>query len=117
MTSYRGLGNSAFTGKNPFVIFVDGIPIDDMGYYDLGLVDIERVEVLRGPQGTLYGKNAIGGVINIQSKIPDNEVKTKLRAEIDGNETYDLGVSFSGPIVEDNLYLGFSGKYHESRGI
>jgi iron complex outermembrane receptor protein len=116
MMSYRGVGNSAFTGKNPFVIFVDGIPFDDMGNYDLGLVDIERVEVLRGPQGTLYGKNAIGGVINIQSKMPDNEVKTKLTAEFDGNETYDLGISSSGPVIEDNLYLGLSGKYHESRG-
>ncbi|WP_320044939.1 TonB-dependent receptor [uncultured Desulfobacter sp.] len=114
---YRGIGNSAFTGKNPVVIYIDGIPLDDRTNYEADLVDIERVEVLRGPQGTLYGKSAIGGVINIISKKPDNTVESKLSGEWGENETYAIKGVVNGPIVKDKLFLGLSAKYRETRGF
>ncbi|WP_092234242.1 TonB-dependent receptor plug domain-containing protein [Desulfobacula phenolica] len=50
---FRGIGSSMFTGKNPVVLYVDGVPFDQVSHYGADLVNIERVEVLRGPQGTL----------------------------------------------------------------
>ena len=116
-SSCRGIGPSTFTGKNPVVIYVDGVPLDDQSNYDADLFDIERVEVLRGPQGTLYGKNAIGGVINIISKKPDNILQTKLSGELGQNETYGMKGYINGPLIKDALFMGFSGKYRETRGF
>ena len=79
-TSFRGIRLSQFTAKNPVVIFIDGIAQDDFSNYGTDITNIERVEVLRGSQGTLYGKNAIGGVINIISKKPGNDLSvTKIK--------------------------------------
>ncbi len=117
VSSYRGITNSAFTGKNPVVIFLDGIPFDNTSGYDPDLVNIQRVEVLRGPQGTLYGKNAIGAVINIISKKPNNTVESKLTGEWGEDETYVVKGFVNGPIIKDKLFLGLSAKYLETRGF
>jgi iron complex outermembrane receptor protein len=72
-TSFRGLNTSAFTNNNPIVIYIDGVPYYDRYDFDPSLANVEQIEVLRGPQGTLYGKDAIGAVINIITKTPSNE--------------------------------------------
>ncbi|MBQ4196470.1 MAG: Plug domain-containing protein, partial [Bacteroidales bacterium] len=62
----RGIGSRI---NSPAVgIYVDGIPMFDKSGFDFDYSDIERVEVLRGPQGTLYGRNTMGGLINIKTK-------------------------------------------------
>jgi iron complex outermembrane receptor protein len=104
-TNFRGIGISQFTEKNPVVIFIDGIAQDHLTNYGTDITNIERVEVLRGSQGTLYGKNAIGGVINI--------IITTEAAE---NETYRIKGFVNGPIVKDKLFLGLSGNYYETDG-
>lgn len=115
--NFRGLGISPFTSKNPVVIYVDGIPLDHQVHYDADLINVERVEVLRGPQGALYGKNAIGGIINVISKKPENTCEAKVSAEIGEDETYGLKAFVNGPVVRDRLFLGLSGKVYETRGF
>jgi iron complex outermembrane receptor protein len=66
--SFRGLNMSSFSNSNPVVIYVDGVPYYDRYDFNPSLANVEQVEVLRGPQGTLYGKDSIGAVINIVSK-------------------------------------------------
>jgi iron complex outermembrane receptor protein len=63
--NFRGLNAAMFTGGNPVVIYIDGVPCIDRFTFDASLADAERVEVLRGPQGTIYGKDAIGAVIKV----------------------------------------------------
>ena len=113
----RGINGSTFTRKNPVVLYVDGIPLDYQVSYDADLVNVERVEVLRGPQGTLYGKNAIGGIINVISKKPGNTYESKVFGELGEYETYRLKACANGPITKDKLFFGLSGDYYETRGF
>jgi len=115
-SSFRGIRLSQFTGKNPVVIFIDGIAQDHLSNYGTDITNIERVEVLRGSQGTLYGKNAIGGVINIISKKPGNDFEAKITTKAAENETYRIKGFVNGPIVKDKLFLGLSGNYYETDG-
>ena len=65
----RGLNTSMFTNNNPVVVYIDGVAYSERYGFDLPVVtDVDRVEVLRGPQGTLYDKGAIGGIVNIVTK-------------------------------------------------
>ncbi|MBR2135082.1 MAG: TonB-dependent receptor plug domain-containing protein, partial [Bacteroidales bacterium] len=72
----RGIGSRI---NSPAVgIYVDGIPYFDKSGFDFDYSDIERVEVLRGPQGTLYGRNTMGGLINVRTKSPFDYTGTDL---------------------------------------
>ena len=80
------------------------------------LADIEKIEVLRGPQGTLYGRNAMGGVINITTKQPSS--KTEGFAELSlGNyqqQRYNAGLRI--PLIKSKLFLGISGLFNKRNG-
>lgn len=112
----RGLNSSVFSNNNPIVIYVDGVPYSDAYGFDLSLINIERVEILRGPQGTLYGKNAIGGVVNVTSKEPTNEWFGKFQAEYGSHQYISTQFSTSGALKENELYLSVSGQYQSDDG-
>src|SRR3546814_14931597 len=74
----RGIGSAPGISQNAggdpsVVVFVDGVYAGRGGTPDLDVLDLERVEVLRGPQGTLFGKNAIGGLVQFVSRKPTDE--------------------------------------------
>lgn len=68
------------------------------------LFDVEQVEVLRGPQGTRYGANALAGLINVKTNDPSESFEAMLRAEAANYDSYALGAVVSGPINERLLY-------------
>lgn len=74
----------------------------------LDLLDVERVEVLRGPQGTLYGKNTIGGAVKYITKKMSGDTEFGLSATIGDYSRKDLKISGQLPLIEDKLYLGFA---------
>jgi iron complex outermembrane recepter protein len=114
--NFRGLNASMFTNNNPVVLYIDGVPYSDRYGFDASLANVERVEVLRGPQGTLYGKDAIGGVINIVTKDPGNEWKGKVGGEYGSFDFFRGVFNGSGPLVEDTLYMGLNGQYMRDDG-
>lgn len=114
--NFRGINSSTFTNTNPVAIYVDGVPQSNRYAYDALLENVERVEVLRGPQGSLYGKDAIGGVINIVTKAPTNRWTGQVGAELANQGGREVTASVNGPLVQDKLYLSFSGKAHEQSG-
>jgi iron complex outermembrane receptor protein len=111
-------GKSAENGSASAVgLYIDGVPVlSGTGFNDV-LLDIERVEVLKGPQGTLYGKNAQAGVINVITKKPSNRLAAKISGELGEDHKYRLSASASGPIVRDKLYLGISGLHYQKDGF
>ncbi len=101
----RGIGAENLTiGGDPGVaVHTDGAYVARTSAAILDLFDVERVEVLRGPQGTLYGRNATGGSVNIISKAPTNELEANVSGEFGNYDHARLGAVLSGPIVPDKI--------------
>ncbi|TFU05837.1 TonB-dependent receptor [Polymorphobacter arshaanensis] len=109
----RGLGNNiglASDGLDPGVgFYVDQVYFNRPGTATFDLIDIERIEVLRGPQGTLYGKNTTAGAVVVTSAKPTFDLHAGGEVSI-GNYGYFQGkASVSGPLVADKLALRLSG--------
>lgn len=114
--NFRGINSSTFTNTNPVVIYIDGVPQSNRYAYEALLENVDRVEVLRGPQGTLYGKDSIGGVINIIAKTPKSTWSGQVGVEVANQGGRDLTLAVNGPLVKDQLFLTFSGKAAEQDG-
>jgi iron complex outermembrane receptor protein len=100
----RGIGPGLFT--DPTVgFYVDGINYTNNGSFNLDLMDVQHIEVLRGPQGTLYGGNSLAGVINIVTRPPTNETKGQLAFSVDDLSQRKLSASLSTPLG-DSLFFG-----------
>lgn len=114
--SFRGLNTSQFTYNNPVVIYVDGVPYYDRHDYKPSLANVEQVEVLRGPQGTLYGKDAIGAVINIITKTPTNEWSGSIGVEYGNDNTFNTKLNTSGALIDNKLFAGINGSFYHTDG-
>ena len=95
-----------------------GFYVDDIYYtnFDMELLDIERIEVLRGPQGTLYGRNTEAGVINIVTKKPEDLWEGKVTGSYGNYNSQYYNVGIGGPLVQDKLFFRVAGKYFLSDG-
>ncbi len=115
----RGVGErSQYQGApNPSVGFV----VDDIDFSGIGtiatLFDIDRVEVLRGPQGTRYGANALAGLIYIQSTDPGDEVEGHLQLLAGDDDALGGGIAVGGPIGEKDAGYRVSAHHYESNGF
>ena len=98
----RGISSSddGAGADNSVIVYVDDVPIGRAAGQDLDLFDLERVEVLRGPQGTLFGRNAIGGAIHLVTSKPSEEVRAKFEAKVGNLDRQDFRGLLSGPISE-----------------
>ncbi|MEM6912865.1 MAG: TonB-dependent receptor [Pseudomonadota bacterium] len=101
----------------PVAIIVDGVPQNNQKQFKMPLFDVEQVEVLKGPQGSLYGRNAIGGAINIVTKQPTNEFTGFVNGSVMNGTGYRAEAGVSGPIVEDKVLFRVSGSYYETDGL
>lgn len=104
-------------GESPVAFVIDGITIIDPNLINQELYDLAMVEVVKGPQGTLYGKNAIGGAINILTQAPTNYAKNRLTLGYGNGNSFKAQLSSSGPLVKDKVYYRISGSYRDSDGV
>lgn len=111
----RGVGSNK--GQSPAVAFVlDGVIMPDSDAFTVDLSDAEQVEILKGPQGALYGKGALAGAVVVRTHKPTDrfEVEAKLRAG--SFETYSLYGRVGGPIAGENLLGQITVKYSDTDG-
>lgn len=116
----RGVGrNFRALGGDPGVsTYMNGIYSEDLLTATAATFwDVERVEVLRGPQGTLYGRNAVGGAINILYKEPTNEFEAAVKGIIGNYSTQEVYGAVSGPIVKDKLMGRLNFAHRERDGV
>lgn len=115
VTSIRGMTSTSY---DPAVaLYIDGVNQFGLDTYISDLIDVERIEILRGPQGTLYGRGAMGGVISIITKQPDNRTKGFAEAHLGnyGWQRYSAGIST--PLVKSKLFAGVSAVYQRRNGF
>lgn len=117
--SMRGIGDTLINSVQPGVgIFIDGIYQPNTAYLNSPLVDVERIEVLRGPQGTLFGNNTLGGAINVITKAPSNTWTGQVDGAFAGpDDSRSISASISGPIVSDVLKFRLGVAYHDQDGF
>lgn len=103
----RGFGlnirNRAF--EPPCGVAIDGVPYTSSDYFDLALFDVKRVEVLRGPQGTTFGKNTTAGVVSVITKSPENEEAKGLTGDM-SVQVGDLSRKRGEAALGDSLFNG-----------
>lgn len=113
--SIRGI--LTFSTDPAIGVNIDGVPMFDGYASSMQLQDIERVEVLRGPQGTLYGRNALGGVINILTKQPGNTTKGFAEVGIGNYNMQEYRAGISTPLLKDKLFTSINGFYTGRKGL
>lgn len=118
--SVRGLSNTNFFSSDTVGFYVDDVPIDtslSTAFLDLNLIDLERIEVLRGPQNTLYGRSTQAGAVNIITRQPTNVFEFNGVADYGRFNDTNIRASVSGPVVEDQLFFRLAGSYASRDGF
>ena len=115
----RGFGNGANNpGIEPSVgVFIDGVYRSRSAAQITDLPNIERVEVLRGPQSTLFGKNASAGVISVVTQRPQFKFGGSVAATYGDFDQYVLKGDITGPIVADQIAFSLAGNYNKRDGF
>ncbi len=114
----RGLGSGFNEGFEQSVgLFIDDVYYAKPHYLVTGLVDVERVEILRGPQGTLFGKNTVAGALAIHSGQPIDEWEASFDGTLGQQKQKNFQALLNVPIVEDKLSFRVAGYYWKREGL
>jgi iron complex outermembrane receptor protein len=113
----RGIsGGGGATGERGVGLYIDGVYVPRTSGSVLRVLDIDRIEVLRGPQGTLFGRNSTGGAIRIFSKQPDDEFDGYVRGTVGSFDRTDLIGMLNVPLT-DTLAVRLQGAYLNQDGF
>jgi iron complex outermembrane receptor protein len=112
----RGLGNTDFdlNANQPVSLVYDGVVLENPVLKGFPVFDLDQVEVLRGPQGTLFGRNTPAGAVTFTSAKPTQETEGYVRAAYGRFNTVDLEGAISGALIEDKVAARLSGIYQRS---
>ncbi len=110
----RGI-SQARNSEPSAAIVVDGVPMTQPAQFNQTLIDIEQIEVVKGPQGALYGRNAIGGAILITTRRPSNEFEGRVMAGYESGPGYELQGAVNVPLA-DNFWMRGAVSYFNTDG-
>jgi iron complex outermembrane receptor protein len=113
--SLRGVANSIFFSPPSIALYVDDVPSGSVSSYPSSLLNIESLSVKAGPQGTDFGRNATGGVIDIRTRVPGARHQGRLLADYGSFNAVGLQAAFDGPLTDEIGYSASVG-YHEREG-
>ncbi|WP_242202136.1 TonB-dependent receptor [Aestuariivivens insulae] len=125
-TTSQNIGNNFITvrgisqirnGDAPIAFVIDGVTLPDANLLNQELFDVALIEVVKGPQGALYGKNAIAGAINIVTNKPTNNFRNKVQLGYGNGNLLQTQISSTGPLVKDKLFYRISGSYKKGDGL
>ena len=109
----RGIGSNedGSAGDQSVIVYIDEVYIGRSAGIDIDLFGLERAEILRGPQGTLFGRNVVGGAVNLITKKPTAEPEVRFEGTLGSFDRVDTRALFSGPLA-DNLFgqISFSSR-------
>ena len=114
----RGLGSGLMEGFEQSVgLIIDDVYYGRVHYLTMAFLDVKQVEVLRGPQGTLFGKNTIAGALTIRTNDPGPEWEADLTGELGTYERRNIKAAVNVPIIEDRLAIRVAGMHNERAGF
>ena len=114
--SIRGIVSTR-DAESTFAYVVDGVLITNPNAFNEELIDVEQIEVLKGPQGALYGRNAVAGAILVNTRVPDNEFYSKVKVGYGNRNSLDASAIISGALIEDKLTASLTGYYRDTDGF
>ncbi len=115
MRGFATYGNEGF--EQPIGLVIDGVAYGAGPYFQSALFDLDRVEVLRGPQGTLFGKNTTVGLVNLLTRNPTDELTGNLDMQIGNLERRRFEAAIGGPLIANVLNFRIAGLSDERDGI
>jgi iron complex outermembrane receptor protein len=116
--SLRGVAMSdySFNQSSPVASYVDEVYKGNPAIQGVQVFDLERIEVLRGPQGTLYGKNSTGGAVNFITKMPSFDRSGYIRIGAGDYDRKEAHGAFETPLIDDVLAIRLAGTWIEQNG-
>ena len=112
----RGI-NGARDAENSFAFLIDGVLYTNPAAFNREYTNLQQIEVFKGPQGAIYGRNAAAGAIIVTTEKPGNEFSGNATVSFAEDDTFLVKGGVSGPIVEDKLFFGLSGDYRTTDGF
>jgi len=99
----RGVTQQRGIGETPLAFVVDGVTVNNSLVTTQDLFDVQQIEVLRGPQGALYGRNSVAGAVNITTRGPTEELEAYVETRVAEGNDYTLQGAVSGPLFSDKV--------------
>jgi len=115
--SMRGIGLAGIGDELPVGIFIDGVYVAGRSSANLLITDLERIEVARGPQSALYGRNTFAGAINFVTKKPGNDSEGYVEGTVGTKDRYEVRGGVSFPLVQDRLFAHIGAIYRDWGGF
>lgn len=119
--SIRGVGGANgggnFFNDEPVAVYVDGIYIGRLSFSTSDLLDIDSIQVLRGPQGTLYGRNSTAGALLVAAKRPTDSLNGYVQAGYTSLDDFRIGGAIAGPLASDKLTARLALSYSDRKGF
>ena len=97
----RGVTQQRGIGETPLAFVVDGVTVNNSLVTTQDLFDVEQIEVLRGPQGALYGRNSVAGAVNITTRGPTEDFEAYVQTRVAEGDDYTVQGAVSGPLFSD----------------
>ncbi|HNP65030.1 MAG TPA: TonB-dependent receptor [Woeseiaceae bacterium] len=112
----RGI-NGARDAETSFAFLIDGILYTNPAAFNREYTNLQQIEVFKGPQGAIYGRSAAAGAIIVTTRKPGNEPEFHGRVSFAEDDTIDAFASYSGPLIQNELYFDLAADFRESDGF
>jgi len=112
----RGI-NGARDAESSFAFLVDGILYTNPAAFNREYTNLQQIEIFKGPQGAIYGRSAAAGAIIVTTAKPGNEFEFSGNASFAEDDSFRGDLAYSGPLIEDQLYLSLSADWRDSDGF